>query len=89
MIVFANESGVPVVPFLTTETGLSVKFGDSNIADQVWGYGGIGYYHVSDTCIALFSRFIPCGVHEAVYILDGLLKLDGLLGKTTLNGGQG
>ncbi len=38
------------------------------------GYGGIGYYHVSDTYIALFSRFIPCGVHEAIYILDGLLK---------------
>jgi len=36
------------------------------------GYGGIGYYHVSDKYIALFSHFIPCGVHEAVYILDGL-----------------
>jgi TnpA family transposase len=38
------------------------------------GYGGIGYYHVSETYIALFSHFIPCGVWEAVYILDGLLK---------------
>ena len=38
------------------------------------GYGGIGYYHVSDTYIALFSHFIPCGVHEAIYLLDGLLK---------------
>ena len=38
------------------------------------GYGGIGYYHVSDTYVALFSHFIPCGVWEAVYILDGLLK---------------
>ncbi len=38
------------------------------------GYGGIGYYHVSDTYIALFSHFIPCGVWEAIYILDGLLK---------------
>jgi TnpA family transposase len=37
-------------------------------------YGGIGYYHVSDNYIALFSHFIPCGVWEAVYILDGLLK---------------
>ncbi|MGH8420771.1 MAG: Tn3 family transposase [Pseudomonas fluorescens] len=37
------------------------------------GYGGIGYYHVSDKYIALFSHFIPCGVHEAVYILDGLM----------------
>lgn len=38
------------------------------------GYGGIGYYHVSDTYIALFANFIPCGVWEAVYLLDGLLK---------------
>ncbi len=37
-------------------------------------YGGVGYYHVSDTHIALFSHFIPCGVREAVYILDGLIK---------------
>ncbi|WP_425522316.1 Tn3 family transposase [Xanthomonas citri] len=36
-------------------------------------YGGIGYYHVSDKYIALFSHFIPCGIHEAVYILDGML----------------
>lgn len=38
------------------------------------GYGGIAYYHVSDNYIALFSHFIPCGVWEAVYILDGLTK---------------
>lgn len=38
------------------------------------GYGGLGYYHVSDTYVALFSHFIPCGVWEAVYILDGLLE---------------
>ena len=38
------------------------------------GYGGIAYHHVSDTYIALFSHFIACGVWEAVYILDGLLK---------------
>lgn len=38
------------------------------------GYGGIGYYHVSDKYIALFSHFIPCGVYEAIYILDGLIK---------------
>jgi TnpA family transposase len=38
------------------------------------GYGGIGYYHVSDKYIALFSHFIPCGVYEAVYILDGMIK---------------
>jgi TnpA family transposase len=38
------------------------------------GYGGIAYHHVSDTYIALFTHFINCGVWEAVYILDGLLK---------------
>jgi TnpA family transposase len=38
------------------------------------GYGGIGYYHVSDLYIALFSSFIPCGVWEGVYILDENIK---------------
>jgi len=38
------------------------------------GYGGIAYHHISDTYIALFSHFIACGVWEAVYIIDGLLK---------------
>jgi TnpA family transposase len=38
------------------------------------GYGGIGYYHISDKYIALFSHFISCGVREAVFILDGLLQ---------------
>ncbi len=41
------------------------------------GYGGCGgpaYHHVSDRYVALFSHFIPCGVWEAVYIIDGLLK---------------
>lgn len=38
------------------------------------GYGGIGYHHVADTYIALFSHFIPCGVWEAVYIIEGLLQ---------------
>jgi TnpA family transposase len=38
------------------------------------GYGGIAFRHISDTYIALFSHFIPCGVWEAVYIVEGLLK---------------
>ncbi len=38
------------------------------------GFGQLAYRHVSDTYIALFSRFMPCGVWEAVYILDGLLQ---------------
>lgn len=50
------------------------------------GYGGIGYYHVSDTYIALFSHFIPCGVWEAVYILDGLLNNTSDLQPNTIHG---
>lgn len=47
------------------------------LAENHIRYGGIGniaYNHVSDTYIALFSHFIPCGVWEAVHIIDGLLK---------------
>ncbi|MFE0061391.1 transposase [Streptomyces sp. NPDC059003] len=36
--------------------------------------GGIAYHHISDTYIALFTHFIPCGVWEAVYIIEALLK---------------
>ena len=38
------------------------------------GYGGMGYYHVSDTYIALFSNLISCGVYEALHIIDGVFK---------------
>lgn len=36
--------------------------------------GGVGYYVVSDQYIALFSHFITCGVHEAAYILNGVME---------------
>lgn len=39
-------------------------------------YGGVGYYHVSDQYIALFSNFISCGAHESVYLLDGVVEND-------------
>lgn len=35
------------------------------------GYGGIAMRHVADSYIALS---IPCGVWEAVYIIEGLLR---------------
>lgn len=47
------------------------------LAENHIRYGGIGniaYNHVSDTYIALFSHFTPCGVWEAMYIIDELLK---------------
>jgi TnpA family transposase len=38
------------------------------------GVGGIAYHYISDTYVALFSRFIPCGVWEAVHLIEGLLE---------------
>jgi TnpA family transposase len=50
------------------------------------GYGGIAYHHVTDTYVALFSHFVPCGVWEAIYILEGLLKNTSDLQPTTAHG---
>jgi TnpA family transposase len=50
---------------------------DNLLAESSIRYGGIGgiaYHYVSDTYIALFSRFISCGAWEAIYIIDGLLQ---------------
>lgn len=38
------------------------------------GTGGIAYHHVSDTYVALFSTFIPCGVWEAVEIIEAFMQ---------------
>jgi TnpA family transposase len=48
------------------------------------GYGGIAYHDVADTYVALLSHFIPCGVWEAIYILEGLLKNTSDLQPTTV-----
>jgi TnpA family transposase len=50
---------------------------DNLLAESSIRYGGIGgiaYHYVSDTYIALFSRFISCGAWEAIYLIDGLLQ---------------
>ncbi|MGW1617027.1 Tn3 family transposase [Streptomyces sp. NPDC002285] len=52
-----------VIDNLLAET--SIRYG---------GYGGIAHHLVSDTYVALFSRFIPCGVWEAAYLIDALLS---------------
>jgi TnpA family transposase len=48
-------------------------------------YGGIAYHHVSDLYILLFSHFIACGVWEAIYIIDGLLKNRSAIQPTTVH----
>lgn len=50
------------------------------------GYGGIGYYHVSDKFIALFSHFISCGTYEGTHILDGLMSNDSDIRPDTIHG---
>ena len=50
---------------------------DNLISEQHFRYrqkGGIAYHHIADNYIAIFSTFIQCGVWEAIYIIDGLLK---------------
>ncbi|HJX64445.1 MAG TPA: Tn3 family transposase [Polyangia bacterium] len=58
--------------------GTHVKLRENNLIGsrhiRYGGYGGIAYHHIADTYIALFTSFISCGVWEAVYILDGLMK---------------
>ncbi|NOR42035.1 MAG: Tn3 family transposase [Gammaproteobacteria bacterium] len=49
-------------------------------------YGGVGYYLVSDNYIALFSRFIPCGVREAVHLIDGLMENESDIQPTRIHG---
>ena len=63
---------------LAAADGTKVDLYEENLISEYHvrygGYGGIAYHHVSDTYIALFTHFFACGVWEAVYILDGLLK---------------
>jgi TnpA family transposase len=58
--------------------GTHVKLRENNLLSsqhiRYGAYGGIAYHHIADNYIALFTSFIPCGVWEAVHILDGLLK---------------
>uniref|UniRef100_UPI001EE70374 transposase n=1 Tax=Streptomonospora alba TaxID=183763 RepID=UPI001EE70374 len=49
------------------------------------GVGGIAYHYVSDTYVALFSRFIPCGVWEAVHLIEGLLANDSEVQPSTVH----
>ena len=49
------------------------------------GTGGIGYYYISDTYIALFSKFIPVGVWEAVYLIQGLLEQQSKVAPSTVH----
>ena len=50
------------------------------------GYGGIGYYHVTGSYIAFFSRFSTCSVYEGVYLLDALEETQSDVQPDTVHG---
>lgn len=55
--------------------GTHIPLRENNLlGSQHIRYGGIAYHHIADNYVALFTTFIPCGVWEAIHILDGLLK---------------
>ncbi|MBV9748429.1 MAG: Tn3 family transposase, partial [Acetobacteraceae bacterium] len=69
--------------------GTHVKLRENNLLGsrhvRYGGYGGIAYHHIADTYVALFTSFIPCGVWEAVYILDALMKNRSVIQPDTLH----
>lgn len=69
--------------------GTHVKLRENNLLGsrhiRYGGYGGIAYHHIADSYIALFTSFIPCGVWEAVHILDALLKNRSVIQPDTLH----
>src|SRR4051794_27704331 len=69
--------------------GTHVKLRENNLIGsqhiRYGGYGGIAYHHIADSYIALFTSFIPCGVWEAIHILDGLMKNRSVIQPDTLH----
>jgi TnpA family transposase len=49
-------------------------------------YGGVGYYMISGKYIALHFNFISCGVHESIYLLDGIGENDSDIKPTKIHG---
>jgi TnpA family transposase len=58
--------------------GTQYDFYDNNLlAGYHFRYhkmGAVAYRHVADNYIAVFRHFIPPGVWEAIYVIEGLLK---------------
>ncbi|MGF6472239.1 TnpA family transposase [Paraburkholderia youngii] len=58
--------------------GTQYDFYDNNLlAGYHFRYrkmGAVAYRHVADNYIAVFQHFIPPGVWEAIYVIEGLLK---------------
>ena len=76
-------------PKIAAADGTKIELPEGSLFSQYhvrYGHmGGIAYHHVSDTYVALFTHFIACGIWEAVYIIDGLLKNKSLIQPDTLH----
>jgi TnpA family transposase len=76
-------------PRIAAADGTKIELPQGSLFSQYHGryhhVGGIAYHHISDTYVALFTHFIACGIWEAVYIIDGLLKNESLIQPDTLH----
>ena len=58
--------------------GTQYDFYDNNLmAGYHFRYrklGAVAYRHVADNYIAVFCHFLPPGIWEAVYVIEGLLR---------------
>lgn len=76
-------------PKIAAADGTKIELPQGSLFSQYHGryhhVGGIAYHHISDTYVALFTHFIACGIWEAVYIIDGLLKNESLIQPDTLH----
>ncbi|AYK22648.1 MULTISPECIES: Tn3 family transposase [Pseudomonas] len=63
-----------------TADGTQFDFYDDNLlAGYHFRYrkmGAVAYRHVANNYIAVFQHFIPPGIWEAIYVIEGLLKID-------------
>jgi len=48
--------------------------------------GGVGFNLVSDNYIAQFRRFTPCGLREAIHLIDGLMENESDIQPTRIHG---
>ncbi|GLZ37948.1 transposase [Actinokineospora sp. NBRC 105648] len=72
-----DVAGMWATGMVAAADGTQIDTWENNLlAETSIRYGGIACLHVSNTYIAPFTHFIPCGVWEAVYITEGLLRND-------------
>jgi len=54
---------------LPTRCGFRLNHVRESANPRASAVGGIGYHHVSDLYIALFTHFVPCGVYVQSHLI--------------------